>query len=37
MKISQSSLQRLLASAYKKVTEALIEGKPIKVIGTDKT
>jgi uncharacterized protein len=35
MKISQSSLQRLLSSAYKKITEALIEGKPIKVIGVD--
>jgi predicted DNA-binding protein (UPF0251 family) len=33
MNISQSSLQRILASAYKKVSEALIEGKTIKIIG----
>jgi predicted DNA-binding protein (UPF0251 family) len=32
MKISQSTLQRILASAHKKITEALIEGKAIKII-----
>jgi len=32
MKISQSTLQRILTSARKKVTEALIEGKAIKII-----
>jgi len=32
MKISQSTLQRILSSARKKVTEALIEGKAIKII-----
>ncbi|PIP23945.1 MAG: hypothetical protein COX36_00530 [Candidatus Nealsonbacteria bacterium CG23_combo_of_CG06-09_8_20_14_all_38_19] len=32
MKTSQSTFQRILASAYKKVTEALIEGKAIKII-----
>jgi len=31
MKISQSTLQRILASARKKVAEALIEGKAIKI------
>jgi len=31
MKISQSTLQRILASAHKKVAEALIEGKAIKI------
>jgi len=31
MKISQSTLQRILASARKKVTEALINGKAIKI------
>ena len=31
MKISQSTLQRILTSARKKVTEALIEGKAIKI------
>lgn len=32
MKTSQSTLQRILSSAYKKITEALIKGKAIKII-----
>lgn len=32
MKTSQSTFQRILASAYGKVTEALVEGKAIKII-----
>jgi predicted DNA-binding protein (UPF0251 family) len=32
MNTSQSTYQRILSSAYKKVTEALIEGKAIKII-----
>ncbi len=32
MKTSQSTFQRILASAYKKITKALIEGKAIKII-----
>jgi len=31
MKISQSTLQRVLASAHQKIAEALIEGKAIKI------
>ena len=31
MKTSQSTLQRILSSAYKKITQALIEGKAIKI------
>ena len=31
MNTSQSTFQRILSSAYKKVTEALIEGKAIKI------
>jgi len=31
MKVSQSTLQRILASARKKVAEALISGKAIKI------
>ena len=31
MKISQSTLQRILSAAREKVTEALIEGKAIKI------
>ena len=31
MKVSQSTLQRILTSAHKKVAEALIEGKAIKI------
>jgi len=31
MKTSQSTFQRILSSAYKKVTEALIKGKAIKI------
>ncbi|HUW71975.1 MAG TPA: DUF134 domain-containing protein [Candidatus Humimicrobiaceae bacterium] len=32
MKISQSTFQRILTSAHKKVAESLIEGKAIKII-----
>ena len=32
MKTSQSTLQRILLSAYKKITDALINGKAIKII-----
>lgn len=32
MKVSQSTLQRILTSARKKIAEALIEGKAIKII-----
>ena len=32
MKTSQSTFQRILTSAYKKTTQALIEGKAIKII-----
>jgi len=32
MNTSQSTFQRILSSAYKKITEALIEGKTIKII-----
>jgi len=35
MKTSQSTFQRILSSAYKKVSEALIKGKAIKIIKTD--
>ncbi|MBU4331609.1 DUF134 domain-containing protein [Patescibacteria group bacterium] len=35
MKTSQSTFQRILASAYKKITKALIEGKAIKIIKLD--
>ena len=31
MKTSQSTFQRILTSAYKKITKALIEGKAIKI------
>jgi predicted DNA-binding protein (UPF0251 family) len=31
MKTSQSTFQRILSSAYKKITEAIIEGKAIKI------
>lgn len=31
MKTSQSTFQRILSSAYKKIAEALIEGKAIKI------
>ncbi len=31
MNTSQSTFQRILSSAYKKVTKALIEGKAIKI------
>lgn len=32
MKTSQSTLQRILASAYKKISRALIKGQSIKII-----
>ena len=32
MKTSQSTFQRILSSAYKKVSRALIEGKAIEII-----
>lgn len=32
MNTSQSTLQRILSSAYKKITQALIEGKAIKIV-----
>ena len=32
MKTSQSTFQRILASAYEKISEALIKGKAIKII-----
>ena len=32
MKTSQSTFQRILTSAYKKIAEALIRGKAIKII-----
>jgi len=32
MKTSQSTFQRILTSAYKKITNALIKGKAIKII-----
>ena len=32
MKTSQSTFQRILSSAYKKVTEALVEGKAIRIV-----
>ena len=32
MKTSRSTFQRILTSAYKKIAEALIEGKAIKII-----
>jgi predicted DNA-binding protein (UPF0251 family) len=31
MKTSQSTFQRILSSAYKKISEAIIEGKSIKI------
>ena len=34
MNTSQSTFQRILSSAYKKITKALIEGKAIKIIKT---
>ena len=36
MKISQSTLQRILTSARKKLAQALIEGKAIKIRKKDK-
>ena len=34
MKTSPSTFQRILSSAYQKTTEALIEGKAIKIVKT---
>lgn len=34
MGVSQSTFQRVLTSAYKKVSEALIEGKELRIIPT---
>ena len=35
MKTSQSTFQRILSSAYKKITDALTKGKAIKIIKID--
>ena len=35
MKTSQSTLQRILSSAYEKITQALVDGKAIKIIKTE--
>lgn len=35
MKTSQSTFQRILSSAYKKISEALINGKAIKIVKVD--
>jgi len=35
MRTSQSTFQRILLSAYKKITEALIKGKAIKITKID--
>jgi predicted DNA-binding protein (UPF0251 family) len=32
MNTSQSTFQRILSSAYKKITEAIVEGKAIKIV-----
>jgi len=32
MNTSQSTFQRILASAYKKITKAIVEGKAIKIV-----
>lgn len=32
MNTSQSTFQRILASAYKKITEAIVQGKAIKIV-----
>ena len=32
MNTSQSTFQRILASAYKKITQAIIEGKAIRIV-----
>jgi len=32
MNTSQSTFQRILSSAYKKITEAIVQGKAIKII-----
>jgi len=36
MKTSRSTFQRILTSAYKKITNALIEGKAIKIVKENK-
>jgi len=35
MQTSQSTFQRILSSAYEKVTDALVEGKAIKIVKLD--
>ena len=35
MKTSQSTFQRILSSAYEKITDALVEGRAIKIIKPD--
>lgn len=35
MKTSQSTFQRILSSAYKKMSEAIVEGKAIQIKGFD--
>jgi predicted DNA-binding protein (UPF0251 family) len=35
MKTSQSTFQRILSSAYKKVSKALVHGKAIRIIAQD--
>lgn len=37
MGVSQSTFQRVLTSAYKKVSEALIEGKELRIIKEEKS
>lgn len=36
MKTSQSTFQRILSSAYKKISKALTEGKAIKIVNERK-
>jgi len=36
MKTSRSTFQRILTSAYKKITNALIKGKAIKIVKTER-
>lgn len=36
MNTSQSTFQRILSSAYKKITEALIKGKAIRIIKVER-
>ena len=37
MKISSATFNRMLKSAYKKITDSLVNGKGIKIINKDKT